>query len=230
MKDKQHIVISGDFIAYTSLSTEEKTNLEQSLYNLFDQLQEKFNTFSRLIKGDYLECVVPDPANGLSVMLAIKTFIKSLEIEEKADNNRSKVFQTYSIRLAMGLGTLDRFDIANNVIDGDAIYRSGRAISDESTHNKERMVIKNTLFFSSDNEELTFNIETILALLDHLLARATSRQNEVLFLKIMGNSEKTIAKQLSVSQSSINQHSTASGWNGMDKSIRYFSHLLSALT
>lgn len=229
MKETNHIVISGDFIAYTSLSTEEKKTLEQELLVLFNRLEKKFGTYSRLIKGDYLECVVPNPADGLSVMLAIKTCIKSLEIEEKVGNNRTRVFQTYSIRLAMGLGTLDRFDIKNNVIDGDAIYRSGRAISDESTHNKERMVIKNTLFFSSENEELNLNVDAIISLLDHLLARATSRQNEVLFLKIMGNSEKTIAKKLGVSQSSINQHSTASGWNGMEKAIRYFSHILSTI-
>tara|TARA_R110002012_G_scaffold21035_3_gene74092 strand:+ start:55870 stop:56595 length:726 start_codon:yes stop_codon:yes gene_type:complete len=225
-----YIVISGDFIAYTSLSTDEKKTLEQQLLQLFQQLETKYNTFSRLIKGDYLECVVPDPENGLAVALAIKTFIKSLEIEEKVENNRTRVFQTYSIRLAMGLGRLDRFNREENIIDGDAIYRSGRAISSESTHNKERMVIKNTLFFSSINEELNLNIDAIISLLDHLLARATSRQSEVLFLKIMGNSEKVIAKKLGVSQSSINQHSTASGWNGMDKAIRYFNHTLSKIS
>ena len=233
MDYSNHIVISGDFIAYTSLSTVEKKTLEQQLLQLFQQLETKYKTFSRLIKGDYLECVVPDPENGLAVALAIKTFIKSLEIEEKVEkveNNRTRVFQTYSIRLAMGLGRLDRFNREENIIDGDAIYRSGRAISSESTHNKERMVIKNTLFFSSINEELNLNIDAIISLLDHLLARATSRQSEVLFLKIMGNSEKVIAKKLGVSQSSINQHSTASGWNGMDKAIRYFTHTLSKIS
>jgi len=224
---KQYIVISGDFISYTSLSTEEKQVLEQSLLQLFKNLETRYNTFSRLVKGDYLECVVPDPKNGLVVVLAIKTFIKSLEIEEKAMNARSRVFQIYSIRLAMGLGTLDRFDSVKNVIDGDAIYRSGRAISDESTHNKERIVIKNTLFFSSKEETLNEGIDTILGLLDHILARATSKQNEVIYLKLMGNSEKEIAKQLEVSQSSVNQHSTASGWNAIEKSVSYFTNTLS---
>ncbi|RMB60951.1 fumarate hydratase [Dokdonia sinensis] len=225
---KNYIVISGDFISYTSLSTAEKQELEQSIQSLFKDMEKRYNTFSRLVKGDYLETVVPDPENGLVVALIIKTFIKSLEIEEKATNTRSKVFQTYSIRLAMGLGTLDRFDRESNVIDGDAIYRSGRAISDESTHNKERIVIKNTLFFSSKEEVLNEAMETILGLLDHILARATSKQSEVIFLKLMGNSEKEIAKQLEISQSSVNQHSTASGWNAIEKSVSYFYNTLSA--
>ena len=162
--------------------------------------------------------------------LNIKPYGEEDLIEEKVENNRTRVFQTYSIRLAMGLGRLDRFNREENIIDGEAIYRSGRAISSESTHNKERMVIKNTLFFSSINDELNLNIDAIISLLDHLLARATSRQSEVLFLKIMGNSEKVIAKKLGISQSSINQHSTASGWNGMDKAIKYFTHTLSKIS
>lgn len=225
---QNYIVISGDFISYTSLSTTEKQVLEQSLKQLFKELALRFNTYSRLVKGDYLECVVPNPKNGLAVVLAIKTFIKSLEIEEKTSSARSRVFQIYSIRLAMGLGTLDRFDREKNVIDGDAIYRSGRAISDESTHNKERIVIKNTLFFSSKDEVLNEAIETVIGLLDHILARATSKQHEVLYLKLMGNSEKEIAKQLKISQSSVNQHSTASGWNAIEKSVSYFDNTLSA--
>ena len=91
MNQKNYIVISGDFIAYTSLSTEEKKTLEQELMNLFAILEKKFNTYSRLIKGDFLECVVPNPADGLSVALAIKTFIKSLEIEEKVENINAAV-------------------------------------------------------------------------------------------------------------------------------------------
>ena len=159
---KTFVVISGDFIAYTSLSTDEKKVLERKLLSLFDDLKKRYNTYSRLIKGDYLECVVPDPGQGLQVALTIKTFIKSLEIEEKTETNRTRVFQTYSIRLAMGYGTLDRFNAAQNIIDGDAIYRSGRSISDESTHNKERIVIKNTLFFSSSLALLNSTVETIL--------------------------------------------------------------------
>ncbi len=226
MDNHRYIVISGDFIAYTSLKTSEKKKLEDDLKQLFITLKETFNTFSRLIKGDYLECVVPNPQDGLTVMLAIKTYIKSLEIDESADSARTKIFQTYSIRLAMGLGTLDRFDRDLNIIDGDAIYRSGRAITNESTHNKERVVIKNTLFFSSNNDQLNYTIDTLIALLDHLLTKATSKQNEVLYLKIMGNSEKTIAKLLGVSQPSVNQHSTASGWNAIEKALTYFSHIL----
>ncbi len=224
---QKFVVISGDFIAYTSLDTQEKQFLEERLLMLFNELENKYDTFSRLIKGDYLECVVPNPADGMAVLLAIKSYIKSLEIEDQIKSNRSRVFQIYSIRLAMGYGTLDRYDREENVIDGEAIYRSGRAISDESTHNKERIVIKNTLFFSSEDEDLNQNIEALLALLDHLLARATDKQNEVIYHKIMGKSEKEIAKMLTISQSSVNQHSTAGGWNAIERTITYFYKTLS---
>src|SRR5690606_16962858 len=101
------------------------------------------------------------------------------------------------------------FEPKEGVIDGEAIYLSGREISGETTYNKERIVIKNTLFFASKNETLNKNFQPLLALLDVLLSKATSRQCEVLYLKLMNNQEDKIAKRLGIGQSAVNQHSTS---------------------
>jgi hypothetical protein len=177
-----------------------------------------------------MECVVPNPKEGLQVALAIKSFVKAIPVEIKKyknEDNRVKQFKTHGIRLAIGYGELSRYKPEEGVIDGEAIYFSGREISGETTYNKERIVIKNTMFFASKSENLNENLKPLLALLDVLLSKATSRQCEVLYLKLMNNPEDEIAKRLGIGQSAVNQHSTSVGWNAIEEAVNYFKLVIS---
>lgn len=223
-------VISGDIVSSTSLSVEDSKFVEENLKTLLKDLKDEFNVYGRIIKGDYLECVVPNAAEGLQVALAIKSFVKAIPIDTKKytkEDNRVKQFKIHGIRLAIGYGELSRYNPEEGVIDGEAIYLSGREISGETTYNKERIVIKNTLFFASKNEELNKNFQPLLALLDVLFSKATSRQCEVLYLKLMNNQEEQIAKRLGIGQSAVNQHSTSVGWNAIDEAVNYFKMIIS---
>ncbi len=223
-------VISGDIVSSTSLSVEDSKLVEESLKTLLEELKQKFNVYGRLIKGDYLECVVPDASMGLQIALAIKSFVKAIPIDikkYKKDDNRVKQFKIHGIRLAIGYGELSRYNPEEGIIDGEAIYFSGREISGETTYNKERIVIKNTLFFTSKNEEFNKNFQPLLALLDVLFSKATARQCEVLYLKLMKNQEEEIARRMGIGQSAVNQHSTSVGWNAIDEAVNYFKLIIS---
>ncbi|MCZ4319388.1 fumarate hydratase [Aequorivita viscosa] len=223
-------VISGDIVSSTSLSIPDQKFVAEKLKILISDLKHEFNVYGRIIKGDYLECVVPNATEGLQVALAIKSFVKAIYIDAKKytkEDNRVKQFKIHGIRLAIGYGQLSRYNPEEGVIDGEAIYLSGREISGESTYNKERIVIKNTLFFASKNEDLNKNFQTLLALLDVLFSKATARQCEVLYLKLMNNQEDEIAKQLNIGQSAVNQHSTSVGWNAIDEAVNYFKMVIS---
>lgn len=223
-------VISGDIVSSTSLDNDDRKLVEEKLKILLQDLKQEFNVYGRIIKGDYLECVVPNAAEGLQVALAIKSFVKSIPIKtksSKSEDNRIKQFKIHGIRLAIGYGELSRYKPEEGIIDGEAIYLSGREISGETTYNKERIVIKNTLFFISKNEDFNKNFQPLLALLDVLLSKATSRQCEVLYLKLMNNQEEEIAKLLGIGQSAVNQHSTSVGWNAIDEAVNYFKLVIS---
>jgi len=75
-------VISGDIISSTSFTDESRTLLEEKLEQLLINLKTEFNVFGRVIKGDYLECVIPEPENIKSELIA--------EIFELEDNHRPK--------------------------------------------------------------------------------------------------------------------------------------------
>lgn len=222
-------VISGDIIASTSLNDSDRVVIESELKVLFKELENYFNVYSRIIKGDYIECVVPIPMDALKVALIIKTYIKSIPIKGKESSdrdNRFKFYRTYGIRLAIGYGELSRFDPEKGIIDGEAIYFSGRTISDKSTYDKEKVVIKNTIFFQSNNQKLNEEFDVILSLLDVLIKKATSKQCEVLYYKLLGYNEDFISAKLSINQSTVNQHSRSAGWNPIEKSVKYFGNRL----
>ena len=222
----EKIVLSGDIIASTSLTDEAKIILENELKTLITMLENNFSIYGRIIKGDYLEMVVEYPEEALTIALIIKSYIKAIVLTTEIDSSRSKYFKNHGIRLAMGYGTLNRYDKVSEVIDGEAIYFSGRKISEErTTYNKERIVIKNTLFFNSDDEKLNENINCILGLLDVLVSNATAKQCKILYLRLLKNSEKEIANQLNIKQPTVNKQLRSTGWNAIEKSVSYFNSL-----
>jgi len=225
-------IISGDIISYTSLNNKEKLKIEQKLKHLLTLFKKDYNVFGRIIKGDYLEFYIPETEKVLRYALIIKCYIRFIAFEiqskTKTKQNRLKLFQTYGIRLAIGIGELERLDLKKGIIDGEAIYMSGRLINSLKTYDKERAVVKNTLFIKTYDKELNDETEALISLLDKVISDTTAKQAEVLFYKLRGFSETEISKRLKVSQSAVNQHSTGAGWNAIEKAVLRFEEVIKA--
>ncbi|GAF02274.1 hypothetical protein [Saccharicrinis fermentans] len=220
--------ISADVISYTSLNEIEKRNLEESIHKLIDNLGELYKNekfYGRLIQGDYIEFALNEPTFALRIALLLKAFVKSLSLEiNKKDKTRLKHFSEHGIRLAIAIAPLETFKPEKGIIDGEAIYLSGRAIKRYSTSNKQKVVIKNTMYFCSSNEKIQNEFDVILALLDTIFTRFSPKQSEVIYLKLLGYTEKEIASKLEKYQSTISQHSTAAGWLAIEKAVNYFEN------
>ena len=116
-------------------------------------------------------------------------------------------------------------DTQQDILDGEAIYLSGRKIDDQRSNNKEKVVIKNTLFFETPDNEMNEQGSVLVDLLDVLLNNATARQCHVLHYKLSGFSELEIAHKLGINQAAVNQHSTAAGWNAIEHTLKYYEQL-----
>jgi hypothetical protein len=222
--------ISADVISYTSLSETEKRKLETGIKKLLSDLSERYKKqgfYGRLIQGDYIECAVEKPEYSLRIALLLKTFIKSINIQT-TKNNKSKLkyFFDYGIRLAIAVAPLIKLDTENGIIDGEAIYLSGRTIKNYSTSDKQKIVIKNTLFFCSPDSILQEQFDTIFSLMDTIISKCSAKQSEVIFYKLLNFSEKDIAEKLGKYQSTISQHSTAAGWLSIEKALNYFENTI----
>lgn len=220
--------ISSDIISFTALKEQDKRKVTAGIKLLFEKLGDKLpekSFYGRMVQGDYIECALLEPKSVLRVALMIKTFIKSIPIKEKAGlDERFKYYKEHAVRLAVAVAPLTTIDMNEGIIDGEAIYMSGRALKNLSTSDKQKVVIKRTMFFYCPEEEVQNRFDTIFALLDTLLSRCSAKQCEVVFHKLMGQSEKEIAAMLQKNQSTISQHSTAAGWHAIEKTVQYFEN------
>lgn len=218
--------ISADVISYTSLTEKEKRVLETGIKQLLSELSQKYNDqgfYGRLVQGDYIECAVETPQYVLRIALLLKMYIKSIVFEStKIKKSQRKYFNEYGIRLAVAIAPLDNLDSKRGIIDGEAIYLSGRAIKNFSTSDKRKIIIKNTMFFCSPNNKIQQQFDVLFSLLDTIISRCSSKQSEVVYYKLMDVSEKDIALKLNKYQSTISQHSTSAGWLSIEKAVNYF--------
>jgi len=228
-------VISGDIVSSTALNELELELLRKNVLQLIDTFTVDpsgqtgdIQFYGHLIKGDYIECYLKEPKDSLRVALIIKTLVKMMVLEKSPDNALEKkrlLFKKYGVRLAIGIGSMRTIDTEQGILDGEAIYLSGRKIDDQRSSNKEKVVIKNTLFFETTDIKLKEQGSVLVDLLDVLLNNATARQCEVLHYKLLGFTESDIAQKLDVNQAAVNQHSTAVGWNAIEHTLKYYEQL-----
>lgn len=225
---KNFATISADVISYTSLAEEEKRELESAIKQLLFDLTVKYGKYSffgRLVQGDYIECAVDSPKYALRIALLLKTLVKSFDFSKNAiTDNRLKYFNEHGVRLAVAVAPLVKLDPEIGIIDGEAIYLSGRAIKNISTSDKQKIVIKNTMYFCSNDISLQEPYETIFSLLDTIISKCSAKQSQILYYKLLNLSEKEISQRLSKSQSTVSQHSTAAGWLSIEKTVNYFEN------
>ena len=226
---KNSATISADIVSSTSLEVEQRLYMEERLTFFLTVVRKKFRQdgfYGRLIKGDYIECALKRTKNALRIALLIKAYIKSLDINDKNKKHQLRIFKTYAARAAIGIGKLTIFDAKKGILDGEAIYFSGRAIEGLSTYGKERVVIKNSLFFKSNREDWDQCFNPMCHLLDVLFLKMTRLQSEIIYYKLLGKTEDEIKNILKKSQSTINQHSTTAGWNAIENTIKYFERTI----
>lgn len=226
--------ISADIIASSSLSAREMDHLTQRVNNLFGKI-EKYQHENkrgelriRLVAGDLIECLLFNPNDALRVALILKTGIKSFPLESSKNHDRMtqkyrKLFETYGLRAAVGIGEMDLGLAGKDILKGEAINISGRLISEQKTSNKERVTIKNTLFFHTESAGQNQIFQTIFSLLDAIFTKMTRKQSEIILWKLTGYSEQEIANEFGVSQSSVNQHSKNAGWGSIEDALLLFS-------
>lgn len=209
--------ISADIVSSTSLSPEELVLLQMRINETIVMLEKHYAGFwGRLVKGDYIECVMPEPSVALRAALLLKTAIKSLDI---AKDSRTLQFRKYGMRLAIGLGDMRLVDRKKGIMDGDAIYSSGRAVDSMHSENKSSFVVV------GKNKEYSMLLTTITILVDSILNGATRRQSEVFYYKLLSMKESDIASLLSITQSGVNQRASLANWSCLETAVTCFEQI-----
>lgn len=212
-----YATISADIVSSTSLSEVETIELKQYIEERLKMLETLYPGFwGRLIKGDYIECVIPNASDAFRIALIIKNSIKAFEIKKTLGN---KLFYTYGARISIGIGGMRIVDREQGIMDGEAIYLSGRSLA------KMGSLSKGALTIETVNENLSQNLRVIVVLTDAILNDATPKQSQVIYYKLLGYKESEIAEKMKIYQSGVNNHSSSAKWYCIEEALNYFEQI-----
>ncbi|MBQ8867541.1 MAG: RNA polymerase subunit sigma-70 [Bacteroidaceae bacterium] len=212
-----YATISADIVSSTSLSEVETIELKQHIEEQLKMLETLYPGFwGRLIKGDYIECVVPNACDAFRIALIIKNSIKAFKVNKTTD---SKPFYTYGARIAIGIGSMRIVDREQGIMDGEAIYLSGRSIAKLGSLNKGALTIETA------NENLSRRLRVIAVLTDAILNDTTPKQSQVVYYKLLGYKESEIAEKMNIYQSGVNTHSSSAKWYCIEEALNYFEQI-----
>lgn len=210
--------ISADIVRSTSLETRDLIILRKRLYELFEKFEEFYPGFwARIIRGDGIECYVPNHRDALRIALLTKLFIKRQAVEFDC----SALLQKYGIRFSIGVSRTLYANREQDIIDGTAIYLSGR--------NLEKISNSSSIYSSFALEDCPDSLGDVLdsyvALLCNLTSSYSAKQSEVVFFKLLGYKETKLARKLGIYQSSVNMRSSSAQWNLLNTALRDFNNL-----
>lgn len=135
--------------------------------------------------------------------------------------NCDEELQRFGIRFSIGVGDIKYADKNNDIIDGPAIYMSGRNLDEIS----RRGNIFTAFQIIDAPESLSNLMDSYVALLSNLVDTYSAKQAEVIFYKLLGYKEVEISEKLGIYQSSVNTRSTNAQWGLLNMAIKDFEEL-----
>ncbi len=206
-------VITSDIIQSTTISPAERERLYKLTQESLLVIQEQFPHQSEWYRGDAFQIKTENVKHSCRVALLVKTFIRSIEKGEKTKNTP----KIYDVRMALGIGAAEPGRDTLALSNGEAFQLSGRTLD----------MLKTTRynFAITTNDSHKNALRAEAQLLDTLISSTTAAQCRVLYYKLLGYIEDEIAKKLSVSQSTVNQHANAANWSVFDDYLDYFENL-----
>ncbi len=209
--------ISADIVRSTSLQTEDLIILRNRLRELLDDFEKDYSGFwARIVRGDSIECVVPEYRYALRIAILIKLFVKI----QVGDFDCHELLQRHGIRFSIGIADISYADKAEDLINGPAIYLSGRNLDEIS-----RRDLYTAIEVESVPKSLSDLVDSYVALLNNLVDSYSTKQAEVVFYKLLGYKEVDISKRLSIYQSAVNMRSTSAQWGLLNTAIKDFEDL-----
>ncbi|MBQ7072647.1 MAG: hypothetical protein IJM89_04695 [Bacteroidales bacterium] len=210
--------ISADIVRSTSLNTADLVELRRGLQVFFQDLADDFPGFwARIVRGDSIECVVPNYQYALRITILLKLYIKI----HVSDFESSELLRRYGIRFSIAVADIKYADREEDIIDGPAIYMSGRNLDEISWKGGSMSVFE----IERGNRSLNNILDSYVAMVSNLVDSYSSKQAEVVFYKLLGFKEVDISERLGIYQSSVNTRSTNAQWGLLNTAIKDFENV-----
>ena len=210
--------ISADIVRSTSMNTEDLIVLRNKLRGLFQDFEEDYPGFwARIVRGDSIECVVPNYNDALRIAILIKLYVKM----RVSGFDCSEMLQRYGIRFSIGVADIKYADKKEDIINGPAIYLSGRNLDEIS----RRENIMTAFEIGQAPKSLSNLLDSYVAMVSGIVDSYSAKQAEVVFLKLLGFKEIEISERVGISQSSVNTRAANAQWGLLNTAIKDFEAL-----
>ncbi len=209
--------LSADIVRSTSLRTEDLIELRKSLLVFFEDLGEFFpGLWGRIVRGDSIECFIPAYCYALRIAVLVKLFVK----KRAGSYECSELLQRYGIRFSIGIGEIKYVNRSEDIIDGSAIYISGRNLDSIS---RERDVFS-AIEVEGATRETNHFLDSYVAMVNDLVDSCSKKQAEVVFYKLLGFKEREISERVGITQSAINIRASGAQWGLLNTAILDFEN------
>ena len=210
--------ISADIVRSTSMNTEDLIVLRNRLRYLFQDFEKDYPGFwARIVRGDSIECVVPNYNDALRIAILIKLYVKM----RVSEFDCSEMLQRYGIRFSIGVADIKYADKKEDIINGPAIYLSGRNLDEIS----RRENVMTAFEIGQAPKPLSNLLDSYVAMVSGIVDSYSAKQAEVVFLKLLGFKEIEISERVGISQSSVNTRAANAQWGLLNTAIKDFEAL-----
>lgn len=210
--------ISADIVRSTSMNTEDLIVLRNRLRDLFQDFEKDYPGFwARIVRGDSIECVVPNYNDALRIAILIKLYVKM----RVSEFDCSEMLQRYGIRFSIGVADIKYADKKEDIINGPAIYLSGRNLDEIS----RRENVMTAFEIGQAPKPLSDLLDSYVAMVSGIVDSYSAKQAEVVFLKLLGFKEMEISERVGISQSSVNTRAANAQWGLLNTAIKDFEAL-----
>ena len=209
--------LSADIVRSTSLEMSDLIELRHKILYFLDEMERKYEGFwGRMVKGDSIECYIPDCDSALRIAILIKLLVKRVV----GNNECSDLSKRHGIRFSIGMGNIRYVDRKNDIIDGPAIYISGRNL-DAISLEKDYSAIE----LEGASKDLNSFLDSYVAMISNIVDSYSAKRAEVIFFKLLGYKERDISEKIGVFQSSVNMRATSAQWRLLHSAINDFENL-----
>jgi hypothetical protein len=192
-------VITGDLIGSTKLESKDKPAIISALKELEKNSKGQYDYF---IRGDSFQILMAN--DGLVEALKVKFYLK---------------FRTgYATRISIGIGEINFLDKKLSNSDGPAFWLSGQGLDEMKSLGTLNSI-------HPENKELEADWHIYASTLDYLERQLTNNQAEVLYWLLMNKTQQEIAKEIGITQSSVNRRIKSTGWDLLQMIIVRYNQL-----
>jgi len=200
-------VLTGDIVNSTLLNEAREKKLANSLREIYTDHKMEF------FRGDSFQAYVKDPKQALRLALLSRTLAISLFKDD---------ITVSDIRISIGLGTVHLPVRSLNTARGEAFILSGRSFDDISKSGQRLAIV---LSQPLANE----GMQVIADYLNIIFEGMSSKQAEVIYELLKGEMQKSVARKLKKTKSTIHQRMTAGRWPEIEKLLQRYENIINLL-